>query len=164
MKLTISAYMRQTMAIISSLFRVFVMVMSIFFCWFLLQTRLHFLETFTFNMLRGALSLCPTGTKLAQWLSARHDLVDARLRRELSQLHSSAPTHSAATSLYIIRRELGLDVVNELMTDFDENVLASGAIAQVHRLRLKGHKRDLVVKVVHPNVRPRPRYHYHQKT
>jgi len=94
---------------------------------------------------------CPT--KLGQWAATRADLFSEELCRSLSQLHSSAPTHSFAATQEIIHSAFGKSV-NDVFFRFDPNPIASGAIAQVYRasIKLNQFEYPVAVKIRHPGV------------
>jgi predicted unusual protein kinase regulating ubiquinone biosynthesis (AarF/ABC1/UbiB family) len=81
--------------------------------------------------------------KLGQWASTRHDLFPEKVCRALSSLRERAPTHNASKTYESIR---GLDIKLG-------NLIGSGTVAQVYRSSFKG--RDVAVKVLHPDVRPK---------
>ncbi|KAJ8568117.1 hypothetical protein K7X08_020839 [Anisodus acutangulus] len=87
--------------------------------------------------------------KVAQ-LIGKPDLAPAAWVRRLVTLCDQAP----ATPYNVIRAVLEKDLdrsIDELFERFDVDPLGSASIAQVHRARLKGDKKD-VVKVQHPGV------------
>jgi ubiquinone biosynthesis protein len=52
-----------------------------------------------------------------------------------------------------IEESLGCPV-ETLFDDFDETPLASASIAQVHTARLKENGREIVIKVIRPDIEP----------
>lgn len=95
--------------------------------------------------------------KFAQWCSMRPDMFPADMIKALSRLRCEAPRHSFSHTRRIIRASLGRDI-EEIFESFDEEPIASGTVAQVHRARLRpehaigGSIRDVAVKIQHPNV------------
>ncbi|CAM6085667.1 unnamed protein product [Calypogeia fissa] len=96
--------------------------------------------------------------KWGQWAATRPDLFPRDLCYHLSKLHSKAPSHNFAQTRRTVegafRRKL-----DEIFEDFEEEPVASGSIAQVHRAVLKyrhpGQKSKpmtVAVKVRHPGV------------
>ena len=112
-------------------------------------------------LLRRSLERCgPVGIKWGQWASTRYDLFEDDLCDELHKLTNSAPAHSIAHTKALVADELGCTLA-DLFADFDETVLASGSIGQVHVATLKhAHGKfppglKVAVKVQHPNLAER---------
>lgn len=100
----------------------------------------------------------PAFIKWGQWAATRPDLFPRDLCAELSKLHTQAPEHSFAYTKKIIERSFGRRI-SEIFDNFEEEPVASGSIAQVHRATLRSRypgkqiKPMLVaVKVRHPGV------------
>ncbi|KAH1091151.1 hypothetical protein J1N35_018408 [Gossypium stocksii] len=100
----------------------------------------------------------PAFIKWGQWAATRPDLFPKDLCTKLSELHSKAPEHSFAFTKKTIERAFGRKL-SEIFDGFEEEPVASGSIAQVHRASLrfrypgKRVKPMLVaVKVRHPGV------------
>ncbi|XVE51235.1 hypothetical protein DITRI_Ditri02bG0023700 [Diplodiscus trichospermus] len=100
----------------------------------------------------------PAFIKWGQWAATRPDLFPRDLCTKLSELHSKAPEHSFAYTKKTIERAFGRKL-SEIFEGFEEEPVASGSIAQVHRASLrfrypgKRVKPMLVaVKVRHPGV------------
>ncbi|KAL6573915.1 hypothetical protein OROHE_001457 [Orobanche hederae] len=100
----------------------------------------------------------PAFIKWGQWAATRPDLFPRDLCTELSKLHMKAPEHSFAYTKKSIERAFGRKIT-EIFDDFEEEPVASGSIAQVHRASLRSRypgrrvKPMLVaVKVRHPGV------------
>ncbi|KAL7130166.1 hypothetical protein ABFS83_13G115200 [Erythranthe nasuta] len=100
----------------------------------------------------------PAFIKWGQWAATRPDLFPRDLCSELSKLHMKAPEHSFAYTKKTIERAFGRKI-NEIFDDFEEEPVASGSIAQVHRasVRSRYHGREMkpmlvAVKVRHPGV------------
>ncbi|KAI4962881.1 hypothetical protein ZWY2020_024688 [Hordeum vulgare] len=104
--------------------------------------------------------------KWGQWAATRPDLFPSDLCVELAKLHSGAPVHGFAYSKASIEKAFGRKL-SEIFESFEENPVASGSIAQIHRATLKDRpdsnltkkkKRDqytvkhVAVKVRHPGV------------
>ncbi|KAM7483419.1 hypothetical protein LguiB_008002 [Lonicera macranthoides] len=88
--------------------------------------------------------------KVAQ-IIGKPDLAPAAWVRRLVTLCDQAPATPANVIRIVMEKELGQSV-DELFERFEWDPLGSASIAQVHRARLKGDKRDIVVKVQHPGV------------
>ena len=95
--------------------------------------------------------LGPTFVKLAQVLSNRPDMLPEPLIKEFEKLQDKVPPFPFAKAKQIIESETGKKL-EDIFLDFDERVLASASIGQVHRARLKNGQ-EVVVKVQRPGVR-----------
>ncbi|XP_073299115.1 uncharacterized protein [Primulina huaijiensis] len=100
----------------------------------------------------------PAFIKWGQWAATRPDLFPRDLCMELSKLHTKAPKHSFAYTKKTIERAFGRKI-SEIFDDFEEEPVASGSIAQVHRASLRSRYRGreikpllVAVKVRHPGV------------
>ncbi|KAI3456354.1 hypothetical protein Pfo_013017 [Paulownia fortunei] len=100
----------------------------------------------------------PAFIKWGQWAATRPDLFPRDLCTELSKLHTKAPEHSFAYTKKTIERAFGRKIT-EIFDDFEEEPVASGSIAQVHRASLRSRYRGrlikpmlVAVKVRHPGV------------
>ncbi|XP_057815163.2 uncharacterized protein LOC131028828 isoform X2 [Cryptomeria japonica] len=96
--------------------------------------------------------------KWGQWAATRPDLFPRDLCNELTKLHTQAPAHKFSYTRQSIEKAFGRKI-NEIFEDFEEEPVASGSIAQVHRATLKfrypGQKVKpmmVAVKVRHPGV------------
>ncbi|WRX27078.1 ABC1 atypical kinase-like domain - like 9 [Theobroma cacao] len=100
----------------------------------------------------------PAFIKWGQWAATRPDLFPRDLCTKLSELHSKAPEHSFAYTKKTIERAFGRKL-SEIFEGFEEEPVASGSIAQVHRASLRfrypGQRVKpmvVAVKVRHPGV------------
>ncbi|KAJ4962001.1 hypothetical protein NE237_021911 [Protea cynaroides] len=100
----------------------------------------------------------PAFIKWGQWAATRPDLFPGDLCTELSKLHSNAPAHSFAYTKRSIEKAFGRKLL-EIFENFEEEPIASGSVAQVHRASLRFHHRGqqskpsvVAVKVRHPGV------------
>lgn len=100
----------------------------------------------------------PVFIKWGQWAATRPDLFPQDLCRELATLHAKAPAHSFAFTRMTIERAFGRKLP-EIFANFEEEPIASGSVAQVHRATLKyrypGQEIEpivVAVKVRHPSV------------
>lgn len=96
--------------------------------------------------------------KWGQWAAARPDLFPRDLCLELSKLHSKAPAHKYSHTVQTVEKAFG-QKLHDIFEDFDEEPVASGSIAQVHKATLRfgypGQKSKpmlVAVKVRHPGV------------
>ncbi|KAJ4974635.1 hypothetical protein NE237_007809 [Protea cynaroides] len=88
--------------------------------------------------------------KAAQILG-KPDLAPAAWVKRLVTLCDGAPATPFDMLQIVLEKELGRTVA-EVFERFDMEPLGSASIAQVHRARLRGTKRDVAVKVQHPGV------------
>ncbi|KAI5674523.1 hypothetical protein M9H77_14887 [Catharanthus roseus] len=100
----------------------------------------------------------PAFIKWGQWAATRPDLFPIDLCNELAKLHTKAPAHSYAYTKRSIEDAFGRKI-SDIFEHFEEEPVASGSIAQVHRATLTCQypgqriKPILVaVKVRHPGV------------
>lgn len=96
--------------------------------------------------------------KWGQWAATRPDLFPRDLCLELSKLHTKAPAHKYSHTLHTVEKAFGRKL-HDIFEDFDEDPVASGSIAQVHKATLRfsypGQKSRpmlVAVKVRHPGV------------
>ncbi|CAL5374231.1 unnamed protein product [Camellia sinensis] len=87
--------------------------------------------------------------KVAQ-IIGKPDLAPAAWVRRLVTLCDQSPATPYDVIRVVLEKELGQSV-DGLFKRFEVNPLGSASI-EVHRARLKGDKRDVVVKVQHPGV------------
>ncbi len=95
-------------------------------------------------------SLGPIFIKFGQLLATRHDLLDDELIAELEMLLDRVPPFPVSQARNIIEEQLQKPL-EQIFLSFDEKVLASASIAQVHGAVLPGDK-EVVVKIVRPNI------------
>lgn len=108
-------------------------------------------ELTTAARIRMALQdLGPTFVKFGQVLSTRPDLIPIELVEELEKLQEDVPPFEAATARELIERELGQPVA-ELFARFEDEPMAAGSLAQVHRA-VRPDGAEIVLKVRRPNV------------
>lgn len=100
----------------------------------------------------------PAFIKWGQWVATRPDLFPRDLCVELAELQSKAPAHSFSFTKKTIEMAFGRNL-NEIFDKFEEEPIASGSVAQVHRavlryryLQQKIKPIDVAVKVRHPGV------------
>ncbi|CAN1149684.1 Probable serine/threonine-protein kinase abkC [Linum perenne] len=130
-------------------------VMAPFADWFGPGFRSTFLQV----VLRTLELAGPAFIKWGQWAATRPDLFPRDLCTKLSELQTKAPEHSYAYTKKSVERAFGRKI-SEIFEGFEEQPLASGSIAQVHRASLRfrypGQKQAkplvVAVKVRHPGV------------
>ncbi|KAI3499526.1 hypothetical protein L1887_35327 [Cichorium endivia] len=88
--------------------------------------------------------------KVAQ-VVGKPDLAPAAWVRKLVTLCDEAPRTPSNVVRLVLEKELGKSI-EEMFERFEWDPIGSASIAQVHRARLKGDKKDVVVKVQHPGV------------
>ncbi|KAL2640447.1 hypothetical protein AAZV13_06G228200 [Glycine max] len=100
----------------------------------------------------------PAFIKWGQWAATRPDLFPRDLCDELAEFQTKAPSHKFSYSRKCIENAFG-HKLSEIFENFEEEPVASGSIAQVHRATLKykfpGQQTKPVVvavKVRHPGV------------
>lgn len=100
----------------------------------------------------------PAFIKWGQWAATRPDLFPRDLCDELAEFQTKAPSHKFSYSRKCIENAFGRKLY-EIFENFEEEPVASGSIAQVHRATLKykfpGQRIKPVVvavKVRHPGV------------
>jgi len=95
--------------------------------------------------------LGPAYIKLGQVLSTRPDLIPPVYVKQLENLQDAVPPMDYEDVERIIESELGAKI-SKLFGTFDQNVLGSASLGQVHAATLRDG-RDVVVKVQRPGIR-----------
>ncbi len=95
--------------------------------------------------------LGPTFIKFAQVLSIRPDILPEGLIKEFEKLQSQVRPFPYAKAIEIVEEELK-QKLDETFSFFDQRIVGSASIGQVHRARLKNGN-DVVVKVQRPQVK-----------
>ena len=90
----------------------------------------------------------PAYVKIGQLISTRSDIFPKQLTTRLSKLQDRAPLMSQTEINQVIKDEGALD----LFEWFDINPLASASIGQVHKAKVKGCDKEVVVKIQRPNL------------
>ncbi|KUE79748.1 ubiquinone biosynthesis protein UbiB [Aeromonas schubertii] len=98
-------------------------------------------------------ALGPIFIKFGQMLSTRRDLLPPDIAEELALLQDRVPPFCGQAACRQIEASLGAPI-EQLFDDFDETPLASASIAQVHTARLKENGREIVIKVIRPDIEP----------
>lgn len=94
--------------------------------------------------------LGPIFIKFGQLLSTRKDLLSDELAAELKKLQDQVPPFDQKTSIALIEKGLKRPI-NDVFARFDEEVMASASIAQVHSAQLPNGQ-EVVVKVIRPKI------------
>ncbi|AZG71975.1 ubiquinone biosynthesis regulatory protein kinase UbiB [Shewanella livingstonensis] len=95
--------------------------------------------------------LGPVYIKLGQMLSTRRDLLDDEWAYQLAMLQDRVPPFDSALAREAIEAELGAPITT-YFDDFNDIPLASASISQVHTAILKSNGKEVVLKVLRPNV------------
>lgn len=94
--------------------------------------------------------LGPTFIKLGQLLSTRHDLVPPDYIKELEHLQDQVAPELTDKIMTQLQQELGGEV-ERIFTSFDEEPIAAGSIAQIHRAVTRDGL-DVAVKIRRPGI------------
>lgn len=94
--------------------------------------------------------LGPIFIKFGQALSTRPDIIPEDIIEELKKLQDNVPPFSSKDALRMIEKAFGKSA-HDVFAEFDEQVLASASIAQVHAATLKTGE-SVVVKIVRPHM------------
>ncbi|RQW61452.1 ubiquinone biosynthesis regulatory protein kinase UbiB [Vibrio viridaestus] len=97
--------------------------------------------------------LGPVWIKFGQMMSTRRDLFPPHIADQLALLQDNVAPFDGHLAKQHIEKALGGDVEN-WFDDFDIKPLASASIAQVHTAKLKESGRDIVIKVIRPDIEP----------
>ncbi|WP_118984534.1 ubiquinone biosynthesis regulatory protein kinase UbiB [Photorhabdus sp. CRCIA-P01] len=97
--------------------------------------------------------LGPVWIKLGQMLSTRRDLFPPAIADQLALLQDRVASFDGALARQYIETALG-GALETWFDDFEPIALASASIAQVHTARLKEDGREIVIKVIRPDILP----------
>lgn len=104
--------------------------------------------------LRMALEqLGPVWIKFGQMMSTRRDLFPPHIADQLAILQDRVAPFDGALARQQIELSLCTSLENRF-NDFDIKPLASASIAQVHTATLKDNGREVVIKVIRPDILP----------
>ena len=116
------------------------------------KTRIALPEMNTWERLRHALEeLGPTFVKFGQILSLRGDLLPADLIKELEKLQDSVSSVPFAEIMQVLQKALKKPL-HEIFSLIDEEPLAAGSLAQVHRAVLKEENVPVALKIRRPDI------------
>ncbi|EEY39912.1 ubiquinone biosynthesis regulatory protein kinase UbiB [Vibrio mimicus] len=97
--------------------------------------------------------LGPVWIKFGQMMSTRRDLFPPHIADPLAMLQDKVAPFDGQQAKQLIEEELGASL-ETWFDDFDIKPLASASIAQVHTAKLKSNGREVVLKVIRPDIRP----------
>lgn len=97
--------------------------------------------------------LGPVWIKLGQMMSTRRDLFPPHIADQLALLQDQVEPFDGRLAKQQMEAELG-GPLEQWFDDFDEVPLASASIAQVHTAKLKENGREVVLKVIRPDILP----------
>ena len=107
------------------------------------------------HRLRLALQeLGPVWIKFGQMLSTRRDLFPPQIADQLAMLQDRVAPFDGVQAKRQIEKSMGDIPVETWFDDFDINPLASASIAQVHTAKLKENGKEVVIKVIRPDILP----------
>jgi aarF domain-containing kinase len=91
--------------------------------------------------------------KLAQVVSTRDEFIPVEYMEWCKKLQNANPRVLPAYEIQeIVKSELGLKDIGEAFEWFEDSPLGAASIGQVHRAKLKGSGKDVVVKVQYPGI------------
>ena len=97
--------------------------------------------------------LGPVWIKFGQMMSTRRDLFPPHLADQLALLQDKVSPIDGRLAKEQIEKSMG-GPVETWFDDFDIEPLASASIAQVHTATLKSNGREVVIKVIRPDILP----------
>jgi ubiquinone biosynthesis protein len=116
------------------------------------KTRVVLPEMSTWERLRHAMEdLGPTFVKFGQILSLRGDLLPGDLINELEKLQDSVAPVPLEEIMGVLKRALGKPL-DEIFSLIEDEPLAAGSLAQVHRAVLKEENLPVALKIRRPDI------------
>jgi ubiquinone biosynthesis protein len=116
------------------------------------KTRVVLPEMSTWERLRHAMEdLGPTFVKFGQILSLRGDLLPGDLINELEKLQDSVAPVPLEEIMGVLKKALGKPL-DEIFSLIEEEPLAAGSLAQVHRAVLKEENLPVALKIRRPDI------------
>lgn len=98
--------------------------------------------------------LGPVWIKFGQMLSTRRDLFPPHIADQLALLQDRVAPFEGKLAQQQIEKAMGGLPVETWFDDFSVEPLASASIAQVHTARLKENGKEVVIKVIRPDILP----------
>ena len=96
--------------------------------------------------------LGPVWIKFGQMLSTRRDLFPPHIADQLALLQDKVAPFDGKLAKQQIEAAMGGLPVEAWFDDFEIKPLASASIAQVHTARLKSNGKEVVIKVIRPDI------------
>ena len=116
------------------------------------KTRIAVPEMGTWERLRHSLEeLGPTFVKFGQILSLRGDLLPANLIKELQKLQDSVSPVPSEEIMEVLKKALKKPL-DEIFSLIEDEPLAAGSLAQVHRAVLKEENLPVALKIRRPDI------------
>jgi ubiquinone biosynthesis protein len=116
------------------------------------KTRIAVPEMSTWERLRRALEeLGPTFVKFGQILSLRGDLLPASLIKELEKLQDSVTPVSFEEIMGVLQKALKIPL-DDIFSVIEDEPLAAGSLAQVHRAVLQKENMPVALKIRRPDI------------
>ncbi|CCN50775.1 ubiquinone biosynthesis protein ubiB [Vibrio nigripulchritudo MADA3029] len=97
--------------------------------------------------------LGPVWIKFGQMMSTRRDLFPPHIADQLALLQDQVASFDGQLAKEQMEKALGGSLDNWFI-DFDITPLASASIAQVHTAKLKESGREVVLKIIRPDIKP----------
>lgn len=97
--------------------------------------------------------LGPVWIKFGQMMSTRRDLFPPHIADQLTLLQDRVTPFDGNLARQYIEQAMG-GALETWFDDFNQQALASASIAQVHTARLKSNGKEVVLKVIRPDIRP----------
>ncbi|MDQ2193998.1 MULTISPECIES: ubiquinone biosynthesis regulatory protein kinase UbiB [unclassified Vibrio] len=97
--------------------------------------------------------LGPVWIKFGQMMSTRRDLFPPHIADQLALLQDKVAPFDGVLAKTQMEKALG-GALETWFDEFDIEPLASASIAQVHTAKLKSSGREIVLKVIRPDIRP----------
>lgn len=97
--------------------------------------------------------LGPVWIKFGQMMSTRRDLFPPHIADQLALLQDKVAPFDGVLAKTQMEKALG-GALETWFNEFDIEPLASASIAQVHTAKLKSSGREIVLKVIRPDIRP----------
>ena len=89
--------------------------------------------------------------QLGQWASTRRDLFSDTICHEFSHLQNHVKPHSIEHTRLIFNEEF-TQSIDAAFSEFDNEPVGVGAVAQVYKAKLKKEDDYVAVKILHPNI------------
>uniref|UniRef100_H2YDM3 AarF domain-containing protein kinase 1 n=1 Tax=Ciona savignyi TaxID=51511 RepID=H2YDM3_CIOSA len=93
-----------------------------------------------------------TYVKVGQHLGAMDYLLPGEYTKVLKVLHSKAPQSSLEEIHGVLKKDLNIESVDDVFSEFCKTPIGTASLAQVHKAKLKSDGSTVAVKVQHPKV------------